>query len=116
MGEASPRVRGCFVDIARKVVGRGERAGKVLDYPGDGSVGNITLNVTPSDSNTTNAVGVNLYQAGTTLLSMNAVSPKPGTNSGTFSSTTAGPILVQVYNYLPGQNASYAFAITGLTP
>lgn len=87
-----------------------------FNYSGNGRIGTLTLTVNPSDPATTNAVGVHLYQAGTTLLSMNAVSPTPGTNTEAFSSTTAGPILVQVYNYLPGQNASYAFAITGLTP
>ena len=87
-----------------------------FNYSGNGQIATFTLTVNPGDPATTNAVGVNLYQAGTTLLSMNAVSPTPGTNSRTFSSTTAGPILVQVYNYLPGQNASFAFAITGLAP
>lgn len=84
-----------------------------FDYPGDGSTGTITLNVTPTDSNTTNAVGVNLYQNGVTLRSLNALGSTSGSNTGLFSSTTAGPVLVQVYNYLPGQTATYLFSITG---
>jgi hypothetical protein len=87
-----------------------------LDYAGNGSVGTITLNVSPTDPNTTNAVGVNLYHAGANLPTMNGLSLTPGRNTGSFSSATAGPILVEVYNYLRGQTASYNFAITGVTP
>ena len=86
-----------------------------FDYPGNGTTGTITLNVTPTDSNTTNAVGVNLYQNGATLRSMNALGSTSGSNLGLFSSSIAGPVLVQVYNYLPGQTASYNFTITGVT-
>jgi hypothetical protein len=84
-----------------------------FDYPGDGATGTLALTVSPTDSNTTNAVGVNLYQGGT-LLAMNALGAVSGSNSRTFAPPTAGPVLVQVYNYLPGQAASYDLAITGL--
>ena len=86
-----------------------------FNYPGDGSTGTITLNVTPTDPTVGNAVGLNLYQDGTQLASMNALSPTPGTNFAIFSSTTRAPILVQVYNYDQGATASYDFAITGVT-
>ena len=82
-------------------------------YPGKGTTGTITLDVSPTDSNTTNAVGVNLYQNGTTLKSMNALGATSRRNSATFSSATAGPVLVQVYNYLPDQTASHKLTITG---
>lgn len=93
--------------------GNGTFAFYTFNYPGNGTTGTITLDVTPNDSNLTNAVGVNLYQNGGTLKSMNALGTTSGTNSTTFSSATAGPILVQVYNYLPDQTASYHFTITG---
>ncbi|HVC33037.1 MAG TPA: hypothetical protein VNL16_05960 [Chloroflexota bacterium] len=86
-----------------------------FNYPGNGVTGTVALTVSPSDSNTTNAVGVHLYQGTNTLLSMNALGAVSGSKLGTFASPTAGPVLVQVYNYLPGQAASYNFAITGLT-
>lgn len=86
-----------------------------FNYPGDGSTGTITLNVAPTDPTVGNAVGLNLYQDGTQLASMNALSPTPGTNFAIFSSTTRAPVLVQVYNYDQGATASYNFAITGVT-
>jgi hypothetical protein len=86
-----------------------------FDNPANGTIGRVILNVTPSDSNTTNAVGVNLYEAGATLLNLNGLGSTPGTNSGTFSAATAGPVLVQVYDYLPGSNITYNFAISGIT-
>ncbi|MGH2460745.1 MAG: hypothetical protein ACRDIY_17965 [Chloroflexota bacterium] len=93
--------------------GNGTFAFYTFDYPGNGTTGTVTLDVTPNDPNLTNAVGINLYQNGATLKSLNALGTTSGVNSTTFSSATAGPVLVQVYNYLPGQTASYHFTITG---
>lgn len=93
--------------------GNGSFAFYTFNYPGNGAIGTITLDVTPNDPNLTNAVGVNLYQNGTTLKSMNALGTMSGTNSATFSSANAGPVVVQVYNYLPDQTAAYHFTITG---
>jgi hypothetical protein len=59
---------------------------------------------------------VNLYLAGATLLTMNGKGATPGSNSGTFSSMTAGTIVVEVYNYLPNETVSYNFAVTGIAP
>ena len=87
-----------------------------FSYPGNGEIGTFVLNVNPTDSNTTNAVGVNLYLAGTNLLTMNAKGATPGSNSGIFSSTTAGTIVVEVYSYLPNATVSYNFAVTGIKP
>jgi hypothetical protein len=85
-------------------------------YPGSGQTGIVNLTVSPGDPLTSNAVGINLYQGSSRLASMNAVGPSPGVNSATFSSATAGPVLVQVYNFRPNQPATYSFTITGLTP
>jgi hypothetical protein len=86
-----------------------------LSYPG-GVTGTIALHVNPIDSNTTNAVGVNLYHEGANLLTMNGLGSIPGSNSGSFSSPTAGPILIEVYNYLPGQEVTYSFEVMGISP
>lgn len=94
----------------------GSYAYYTFDYPGDGSVGTITINVSPAEPTLENAVGATLYQAGLTLATMNAVSPTPGTNAVTFSSSTKGPVLVVVYNYDQGATASYRLALSGVTP
>lgn len=86
-----------------------------FQYPGNGSQGTLTLSISPNDPSTANAVGVNVYQAGATLATANAVGPTPGTNSVTFSSTTAGPILVQVYNYSQGEAVGYQLSLSGIT-
>jgi len=86
-----------------------------FDYPGDGSVGTLTIDVSPVDPTTLSSVGVTLWQAGTELANMNSVGPTPGANAVTFSSTTKGPVLVQVYNYLQGEPVSFHLAISGVT-
>jgi hypothetical protein len=73
------------------------------------------MTFTPTDASTANAFGVNLYQNGSKLLAMNGVSPKPGSNGSNFSTAATGPILVQIYNYLPNSVVSYSFTITGIT-
>jgi hypothetical protein len=85
-----------------------------FDNPSSGTTGNFSLKFTPTDSTTANAVGVNLYQNGARLLAMNGLSPTPGSNASNFSTATAGPILVQMYNYLPGSVVSYSFTVTGI--
>jgi hypothetical protein len=85
-----------------------------FEYPGDGSVGTITLSISPNDPATANAVGVNLYQGSNQLATMNAVGATPGTNSVTFSSTTMGPVLAQVYNYNQGETVSFSLTLSGV--
>lgn len=94
--------------------GAGSYTYYTLNYPGDGSVGTLTLDFSPSDPTTANAFGLNVYQAGNTITSSNAVSSTPGTTAITFSSTTAGPVLVQVYNFNPGVTVSYRLTLTGV--
>jgi hypothetical protein len=85
-----------------------------FNYPGDGSVGTLTISITPSDPVTEIVVGANLYQNGTLLANMNAVGNPPGVNSVTFSSTTAGPVLVQVYNYSSSTPVSFQLQLSGV--
>lgn len=94
--------------------GAGAFVNYTFDYPGDGSVGTVTISASPADQAVENAVGVNVYQAGSRLATMNAISPTPGTNSVTFSSSTRGPALVQVYNYDPGVTVSYHLSLSGV--
>lgn len=85
-----------------------------FDYPGDGSVGTLTLNVNTNDPAVDNAVGVNVYQGANLLATMNALGSPAGTNSVTFSSTTPGPILVQVYNYHPSASVAFSLSLSGV--
>ena len=92
--------------------GAGSFAYYTFNYPGDGSIGTLTLTVSPTDTATLNAVGVNVFQNGNQITQATALGSTPGTNAVTFSSTTPGPILVQVYNYNPGVNASYRLSLS----
>lgn len=83
-------------------------------YPGDGSTATLSLSFTPNDPTVSNAVGVALWQGGTEVTSMNGVGSTPGSNSVTFSSTTSGPVLVQVYNYDDGVPVRFALNLTGV--
>jgi hypothetical protein len=86
-----------------------------FDYPGNGSVGTLTYTVSPADPVTASVVGVNLYQGSTLLNTGNALGNPPGTGALTFSSTTAGPILVQVYDYGQGTNANFQLELSGVS-
>jgi hypothetical protein len=85
-----------------------------FNYPGDGSVGTLTISISPSDPVTEVVVGANLYQNGSLLANMNSVGNPPGMNSVTFSSTTAAPVLVQVYNYSSGTPVSFQLQLNGV--
>lgn len=95
----------------------GSFASYTIDYPGNNVVGTINLHISPNDPATANAVGVNVYQnpGPTRLATMNAVGNPPGTNTVTFSSATAGPVQVQVYNYAAGVTVSYDLSLTGIS-
>jgi hypothetical protein len=45
---------------------------------------------------------------------MNGVGDPPGTHALSFSSTTPGPTLVQVYNYAPGVAVSFQLEASGV--
>jgi molybdenum ABC transporter molybdate-binding protein len=84
--------------------------------PGNGSTGTITLTVNPTDPVTRDSVGVNVYQNGSTLASFNAGTTGTGplgTNTASIPLTTAGPVLVQVFNYRDGQPANFTIAVSG---
>jgi hypothetical protein len=85
-----------------------------FNYPGDGSIATLNFSVTPNDPVTMSSFGVNVYQGGTLLATNNAVGSPPGTNNVDFSSTTASPILVQVYNYGPGLPANFQLQLAGV--
>jgi hypothetical protein len=81
--------------------------------PANRATGTITLVVNPPDPVTNRAVGVNLSQNGIAIASLNTASAVPGVNSAGFPLTTAGSVLVQVYDYEPGVTAVYAIVISG---
>lgn len=83
-------------------------------YRGDGSVGTLTFSIHPVDPVTEGFLGINLYQAGNLLANASAVGPTPGVNAVTFSSTTAGPVLVQVWDYGNGVAADYQLQLSGV--
>lgn len=99
-------------------VGRGAGAYTyyTFNYPGHGSVGTITLSFWPNDPPAANAVGVNVYQNGTLLATMNGVGNPRGTHALSFSSATAGSILVQVYNFTSGVPVYFQLSLSGVNP
>jgi len=86
-----------------------------FSYPGDGSQGTVALSFSPGDQATANGFGVSLWQAGSLLATTSGLSSTLGANSLTFSSTTPGPILAQVYNYNPGVPVSYQIGLSGVS-
>ncbi len=86
-----------------------------VNYPGQYVVGTLTLNFSPSDPITSSAVGLDVYQNGTEIASTNGTSgPNPGTTTTPFAVAQAGPVLVEVYNYDPGENVTYELDLSGL--
>jgi hypothetical protein len=81
--------------------------------PANRATGTITLVVSPRDPDTNRAVGINLLQDDVTLASLNTASAVPGVNSAGFPLTTAGPVRVQVYDYLPGATVDYTIVVSG---
>ena len=109
------------VPLSGTVTGKvmGSQAGAysyyTFNYPGNGSTDTVSLSFGPADPATANAVGLNVYQGGTLLGTTNGIGNPPGTVDVSFASTTAGPILVQVYNYNPGEGISYQLSLAGAT-
>ncbi len=85
-----------------------------FNYPGDGSVATIGMNFAPNDPSTASGVGVTVWQNGQQVAATNGVGSTPGAVSTFFSSTTAGPVLVQVYNYVPGEPVQLQVNVSGL--
>lgn len=87
-----------------------------IAYPGDGSIGTLGLTFSPTEQWIANAIGLTIYQNGSQLTTTNGLSATPGQQTLTFSSTTPGPVLVQVYDYWPGTPVSYQLALSGVSP
>ena len=82
-----------------------------LPYAGDGSSQTITLGFSPMGHDVGDAVYLLLYQDGNLLASRSAVdSPTLGEIKASFSSSTAGSLLIQVGNYNPWSTISYTIS------
>lgn len=83
-----------------------------FNYPGDGSavILQLTTNVSaPLDSG---AAGINIYQNGNLIISGSRSGPFATT--AVFTSSTAGPVVAQIYNYDPANPISYTLTAQGL--
>lgn len=86
-----------------------------FNYPSSLPTGTLTMNFSPADPVTANGVGVDLWQNGSEIASMNGVGGSvAGTNSVSVYSGAAGPVLVQVYNYNPGVPVSFQLSLNGV--
>ena len=86
----------------------GSYANYTMDYSGDNSLKTVTLSFYPSAPHLSNAVFVNVYQNGKLLASGQGSKAKtPGMLPVTFSSKTAGPVLIQIGNYNADATISY---------
>jgi hypothetical protein len=101
--------------ISASSVGAGDGAYQYywLAYPGHNNTATVTLTFAPSDPTTANAVGVNAYQNGTLIQSMNGVGFPRGTHSMSFTSSSQQPVELQFYNFLPGVVVNYQISVTG---
>jgi hypothetical protein len=84
-----------------------------FDYPGDGSFPTVQFDFTPNGPDTANGVFVNFYQNGTLLSSVQGNdngSLPTGQVAAQFTSTVAGPILIQVANYNPAGAIGYSIS------
>jgi hypothetical protein len=86
-----------------------------FNYPGDGRVGTISLGFAPTDQVTEKAFGVDLWQNGRLLATAIGPTGTPGASAASFSSSIAGPILAQVFNYNPGVPVGFQISLTGVT-
>lgn len=94
----------------------GDSAGAYVHYwieNRTGRTATFQLDFSPSDSTTTRAVSVEVYQGNTQLANMNGGgSPDKGTLKTFFTSQQAGPILVKVGNYRSGVQVGYKLLLT----
>ena len=94
---------------------RGNTAGSYVyytfDYPGDGSVQTIALDIPPYGTHVARAVVLSVFQEGVLLAEDDAShAGTPGHLVLSFSSTKAGPILVQLGNYNMRTTIDYAIS------
>jgi hypothetical protein len=87
-----------------------------FDYPGDGSVAGIDLDVTPADAQTAQSSGFVIYgpTAGREY-TRGGYQGKSPTHSTTLVTSEPGTYLVQVFNYGPAP-IQYQLSATGLAP
>lgn len=83
-----------------------------FNYPGDGSAVTLTLTTNISAPLDSGAAGVNIYQNGNLMTS--ASRSGPFTATAIYSSSTSGPLVVQVFNYDPVNSISYTLTPQGL--
>src|SRR5262249_19084597 len=84
-----------------------------MPYPGNGTVQTLTFHYSPPGANVGNAVDVAVFQNGTQLTSVQAtqnLGNSPGVVPVSFSSSAAGPVLIQVGNYNPMQTIDYSLS------
>ena len=83
-----------------------------FNYPGDSST--VTLNLTVDNALPleTGAAGFNIYQAGNMIGSSTEISPN--TASYTLSSSTAGPVLIQVFDFNGSTGENFTLTPQGL--
>jgi len=81
-------------------LGVGKFAFYSFEYPGDGSIVTISVDVTPGDPATAPHAGFAVYGPGNTKpYAQGAQTGKHPSHQALFSSTTPGTYLVQVFNY-----------------
>ena len=92
----------------------GEFAYYWIDYPGDGRDAVIAMGFAPADDPMSRSIGLHVWQGNVRLTNMTGVSGTRGANRVTFFSNRRGPLLVQVFNYLPGREVFFQLTLTGL--
>jgi hypothetical protein len=92
-----------------------------LLYPGGNTSLAVTMNATPVDTGSSQAIGFNLYRQipnQPTILAATSAVTAQDQHSVTTSATVTGPSAavyeLQVYNYWPGVSISYGITATGL--
>lgn len=85
-----------------------------FNYPGDNSTVTLNLTVDNAVPLETGAAGFNVYQAGNLLGSSTDTSPT--TASFSLTSSQAGPVVVQVFDYDPSNGVAFTLTPQGLPP
>jgi len=97
----------------------GNRAGAFayysLEYPGDGSVITIELDMAPGDPVAVQGLGFNVYGKNGFLIGSGTIALGiPDRKALLWADPNPGPWLIQVYNYLDGVVANLHLEVTGL--
>jgi len=97
----------------------GNRAGAFayysLEYPGDGSIITIELDMAPGDPVAAQGLGFNVYGKNGFLIGSGTIAlGKPDRKVLLWADPNPAPWLIQVYNYLDGVVANLQLEVTGL--